>query len=155
MSKKDSFLMYKSFYGPIQMLATENKGLLLEAIFEYQISGKQIDMPADVLMAFQFFKNQFRIDDEKYEKVIENNRVNGYKGGRPKTEKSGRFNKKRSVIEKAKKGDNDNVNENDNDNVNDNDCKDTSSEQQVAAEPNGEEDLGIFRLTSQKSLKKI
>lgn len=79
---KDSFLLYKSFYGPVSGLSDKQLGRLFRAIFLYQIDGStQVD--ADIQMAFAFFKNQMDIDGGKYQKVIERNKRNGSKGGRP------------------------------------------------------------------------
>lgn len=63
---KECFLMYKSFYEPTKFLSLEHKGLLYTAIMEYQANGTIIDLPADVKMAFNFFLNQFRLDNDKY-----------------------------------------------------------------------------------------
>lgn len=64
---KKGFLIYKSLYEPIKSLTRNQKGELLEAIFEYQTNGIIIkDISPIVNMAFMFFKNQFDIDSEKY-----------------------------------------------------------------------------------------
>lgn len=79
---RDSFLLYKSFYAPISGLSDKQMGRLFRAIFLYQIDGStQVD--ADIQMAFSFFKNQMDIDGGKYQKVVERNKRNGSKGGRP------------------------------------------------------------------------
>lgn len=84
---KDSFLLYKSFYGPVSGLSDKQLGRLFRAIFLYQIDGStQVD--ADIHMAFAFFKNQMDIDGGRYQKVIERNKRNGSKGGRPSKEES-------------------------------------------------------------------
>lgn len=83
---KEGFILYKSFYEPIKHLSNEKKGILFSAIFEYQISGEEIVLPCELKMAFEFFKNQFRLDYQKYEKRVERNKENGKKGGRPKSE---------------------------------------------------------------------
>lgn len=113
---KESFLIYKSFYEPIKFLDDEKLGKLFRAIFEYQINKIECqDM--EIRMAFEFFKNQFRLDDEKYQKIVERNKENGKKGGRPKQNEE---NPKNPVgLKKPKKADNDNDNEKDNDNDND------------------------------------
>jgi len=85
---------------------------------------------ADIQMAFAFFKNQMDIDKSRYQNVIERNKQNGAKGGRPTREENpkekihknpvGKNNPKNPVgFSKPKKPVNDN--DNDNDNVNDND----------------------------------
>lgn len=83
---KESFLIYKSLYGPLKTLSLEEKGLLFEAIFTYQIEGVVPDLPPVINMAFQFVKDQFDRDDNKYNKICEKNLRNGSKGGRPKVE---------------------------------------------------------------------
>ena len=39
-------------------------------------------------MAFEFFKNQFEIDELKYQGIVERNRNNGRKGGNDKNKQS-------------------------------------------------------------------
>jgi len=80
---KESFLIYKSLYGPLKTLSLEEKGLLFEAIFTYQIEGVVPDLPPVLNMAFQFVKDQFDRDDNKYNEKCERNHRNGSKGGRP------------------------------------------------------------------------
>lgn len=109
---KDSFIIYKSYYEPIKGLSDKQLGRLFRALFCYQIEGStQVD--ADIQMAFAFFKNQMDIDQSKYQKVVDRNKLNGSKGGRPtKGEKP----KNPVGLEKPKKPDNDNEYEYDNDN---------------------------------------
>ena len=80
---KESFLIYKSLYGPLKTLSLEEKGLLFEAIFTYQIEGVVPDLPPVINMAFQFVKDQFDRDDNKYNEKCDRNHRNGSKGGRP------------------------------------------------------------------------
>lgn len=109
---KESFLIYKSFYEPIKDLPNEMLGELFRAIYLYQIEGEEPLPTSIIFMPFQFFKNQFRLDGIKYEKVVNRNKSNGSNGGRPKTEK----NPKNPVgFEEPKKPDNDNEKDNDND----------------------------------------
>ena len=123
---KESFIIYKSFYEPLKMLTDEQLGRLFRAIFEYQINNKE-EVEDDIKMAFEFFKNQFRIDEKKYNVIVERNKRNGAKGGRPLKNKD--KNPKNPVgFQKSetnpknpmgpKKPDNENDNENENDNVN-------------------------------------
>ena len=63
---KKGFILYKSLYEPIKALDKEQKGELMEAIFEYQLTGEIIELNPIVNMAFMFFKNQFDIDNVKY-----------------------------------------------------------------------------------------
>ena len=80
---KESFVIYKGFYEPLKMLNDEQMGKLFRSIFEYQINGVECT-DIEISMAFQFFKNQFVLDDKKYQKRLEANRANGKRGGRPK-----------------------------------------------------------------------
>ena len=83
MTTKDGFILYKSFYPPIAHLSKEKKGDLLDALFRYQIEGfTEVEDP-DVKMAFAFFKNQFEIDQRKYDETCrKRSGANG--GGRPR-----------------------------------------------------------------------
>jgi hypothetical protein len=114
---KESFVLYKSFYEPIKGLSSEDKGNLLDAIFQYQIDGIEPLNTSSIYMAFLFFKNQFRLDNEKYLSVIERNKTNGIKGGRPPKVET-QINPNNPVgFQEPKKPDNDKDNDKDNDNV--------------------------------------
>ena len=118
---KESFLVYKSFYEPIKELSIEDKGLLFDAIFQYQINGQEPMNTSRIYMPFMFFKNQFRLDDIKYQKIIDRNKINGSKGGRPKNpvipkKPSGLIGIPKNPSKPKKP---DNVNDNDNVNVKD------------------------------------
>ena len=107
---KESFVIYKAFYEPISELSDEDLGQLFRYIFLYQINQIEPPNTSRVYMAFQFFKNQFRLDNKKYLVVVNRNKNNGLKGGRPKTQD----NPKNPVgYLKPKKADNDNDNDND------------------------------------------
>lgn len=70
---RESFLIYKSFYEPIKHLSDEDIGKLFRALFEYQINKTECT-DVSIKMAFDFFKNQFRLDDEKYNNKCQKNR---------------------------------------------------------------------------------
>jgi hypothetical protein len=61
---KESFLIYKSFYKPISKLSDKQLGRLFRAIFKYQL-GEIITVEEDIEIAFEFFKNQFEIDEKQ------------------------------------------------------------------------------------------
>ena len=111
--QRESFILYKSFYNPISQLTDEQLGRLFRSIYLWQING-EADPEPDIKVAFGFFINQFRIDNEKYSAKCEQYRENGRMGGRPK--KTNRLSENQSVSKKAKKADNDNENDNVNDN---------------------------------------
>jgi phage host-nuclease inhibitor protein Gam len=87
-NKRPSFILYKSFYEPIKFLKNDELGLLFRAIFDYQEGINVENLPPQVGMAFAFFKNQFDLDEQKYQVVLERNKSNGSKGGRPKKEET-------------------------------------------------------------------
>lgn len=76
--QKKSFLLYFDMYPSIRTLPTDQKGMLLEAIFEYaQAAAKQEGAPEEVLarcpdmsqecrMAFRFVAETIRRDTEKW-----------------------------------------------------------------------------------------
>lgn len=113
--QREGFIIYKSFYEPLKILSDEQLGKLFRAIFEYQINNVE-DVNPDIKMAFEFFKNQFRLDNDKYQKIIERNKINGSKGGRPKTQENqknpmGLKEPKKADKEKDKEKDKDNKKE--------------------------------------------
>ena len=121
---KESFLIYKSFYKPISKLSDKQLGRLFRAIFKYQL-GEIITVEEDIEIAFEFFKNQFEIDENKYHGIVERNRSNGSKGGAPKRAKNDnsddigttQINPNNPVgFSEPKKADNDNDNVSDNNN---------------------------------------
>lgn len=80
---KEGFVLYKGFWAPIEALDNDALGRLFRALYEYQLHGT-IETDPDIKMAFMFFLNQFKVDEKKYQKIVERNRGNGKKGGRPK-----------------------------------------------------------------------
>lgn len=96
---KDGFLLYKSFWEPISRLTDKQLGRLFRAIFLYQIDGST-HVDADIQMAFSFFKNQMDIDKGKYQKVVERNKRNGSKGGRPSNRENSGENPKPKITQK-------------------------------------------------------
>lgn len=121
---KEAFLIYTSFYRPISILSDKQLGRLFRAIFNYNLS-EAVDVEDDIRMAFEFFKNQFDIDERKYQTKVMKNTESGRKGGNPNFKKG----KSNPYYQKEITEDNlplseiteDNpINDNDNDNVNDN-----------------------------------
>jgi hypothetical protein len=84
--EKNSFVLYKSFYKPICELSDKQLGRLFRAIYCYQL-GEVFDVESDISMAFNFFRNQFELDEEKYRMKVERDIENGRKGGNPKFKK--------------------------------------------------------------------
>lgn len=81
---KKSFVLYLDQYAPIKNLSLAQKGCLLDSIFKYQ-TGEEVECIDEVVeMAFNFLKQTFERDKEKWEGKAKANRENGKKGGRPK-----------------------------------------------------------------------
>ena len=79
---RKSFIIYKNFYEPIKHLSDDDLGKLFRAIFQYQISNG-VEVEDDIKIPFEFFKNQFNLDNEKWLKRAQSSRENGSLGGRP------------------------------------------------------------------------
>ena len=148
---RESFILYTSFYEPIKTLSEKQLGKLFKAIFNYQIDcNTQVD--SDIQMAFAFIKNQFDIDERKYQEKIRKNAENGKRGGRPpkkdtqdekasgnlESEKSERF------LKKPKKADNDNVDED----VNEDEEISISNEIPCEGNPHAAEPIDYAKLVS-------
>jgi hypothetical protein len=85
MSKK-SFILHIDSLSILDKLNFEQKGILFDAIYKYNL-GINIELDFALDLVFTQFKNQFDRDLEKYESVVERNKNNGSKGGRPKKPK--------------------------------------------------------------------
>lgn len=83
---KDSFLIYTAFYKPISILSDKQLGRLFRVIFAYNL-GEAVSVEDDIRMAFEFFKNQFDIDESKYQAKIMKCAEGGRKGGNPNFKK--------------------------------------------------------------------
>jgi len=84
-----SFLLYKDFFNSIEHFSDEELGRLFRVLHEYQRSEnwtetEEQSIHPTVKVAFNFYRNQFILDDKKYEKRLIANRINALKGGRPK-----------------------------------------------------------------------
>lgn len=113
-SNSKSFILHKDSLFVLNEMTNEQAGKFIKAIFEYQISGKLPPLDFGLKMAISPFVNQFKRDQEKYQNIVERNKNNGSKGGRPKNQKkpTGLF----GNPEEPKKADNKNDSDNKNDN---------------------------------------
>jgi hypothetical protein len=129
--QKESFLIYKSAYPAIQELSITDKGLLLDAIFQYNLESIiPDDLPTNVKIIFLFMKSQFDRDNKKYEAICERNRLNIEKrwqdakntsGKSGNTENTKNTTGKSGILKNTKNTDTDTESENDSDSENDND----------------------------------
>ena len=85
MSDRKSFILHKDSLSVLDDLSDEQAGRLFKAIRAHQC-GIDIEIDAITKIALSPFKSQFDRDDEKYEKKVNANKINGMKGGRPKSE---------------------------------------------------------------------
>lgn len=74
--KKDSFILYNEYYEPIKMLSTTDKGLLLTALYEYQMTGNVIELPQMARVIFQFIKQRMDFNNQKYTERCQQNSEN-------------------------------------------------------------------------------
>ena len=82
MNRKNSFVLYNSFYEPIKGLTSEEKGKLLDAFFQYQINDKIPELSPAVKMAFGFIKPHFDRDLEKWENIKKKRSEAGKRGAK-------------------------------------------------------------------------
>ncbi len=115
---KDNFILYSEQEQLFNLLNDTQAGKLIKAIFEYEKNGTIPKLNPQTNMAFISIKTTLDRNKEKYEKVIERNKQNGKKGGRPKTQNNPEnpvgFLETQNNPEKPKKADNDNEHDNDN-----------------------------------------
>ena len=128
---KDSFILYTAQYEALKELAIEQKGQLLDCLFQYAITGT---MPATsseaVRVAMNFLRIQIDMDSTKYEKRCEKNKAIALERERKKKEAQENTNVNERVRKNTKVNKrtqtNTNVTDNENDNDNDNDNVETN-----------------------------
>lgn len=74
--KKDSFILYNEYYEMVKELPTDQKGLLLCAIFEYSTNGNEIELPAMARIIFKLIKKRMDYDRNKYAERCQHNSEN-------------------------------------------------------------------------------
>jgi hypothetical protein len=75
MSKK-SIILHLDSLEILKELNNEQKGILFEAIYQYNL-GNEIELDFAMKIAFLPFKNQFKRDTENYNKITESNSMAG------------------------------------------------------------------------------
>lgn len=122
MAEKKSFILYLDYKMHFDLLTNEQKGILINALFEFAENGEVQKFEDKVVeMAFSFISVQMKRDKEKYDEVCERRREAGKLGGRPKKpngldEKAKKPNGFLEKQTKAKKPDTDNDTDTDTDN---------------------------------------
>ena len=120
---RKSFILHTDSLNILDILTDEQAGKLFKAIKNYQNGVKQ-DLDFGINIAFMQFENQFKRDEEKYESVVERNKINGSKGGRPKNPTEPKETQNNPVglsglINNPKKADSDSDSKNDSDSESD------------------------------------
>lgn len=82
---KDGMIIYSSYLEKFKKLSNAQFGELLRYILQYQMDGEVPEIQdLAVSVSFDIMKADLDRNNEKYQKVVERNRENGKKGGRPK-----------------------------------------------------------------------
>lgn len=85
MSRK-SFVAYRDWQSIFEMLNDEELGRLTRVIFDY-VNGKEVEIDDRVLkIVFENIRLTIDRDTQKYNAIVQRNKENGKKGGRPKKE---------------------------------------------------------------------
>lgn len=103
---RDSFIFYRSFYEAISELPKENQADTYDAIMQYALNQKEIELTGISKAIFSLVKPQLDANYKKYEN-----------GKQKKSKKEAKVKQNESKVE-TNVNDNVNVNENDNDNDN-------------------------------------
>lgn len=86
---RNGFILYQSYKEYFEDLTGEEAKELLLAIFEYEKTRvKPTNLSTKVGCYFLVIKQQLDKNYEEYLKIVEKNRENGIKGGRPKTQRN-------------------------------------------------------------------
>tara|TARA_R110000803_G_C11909001_1_gene313004 strand:+ start:300 stop:971 length:672 start_codon:yes stop_codon:yes gene_type:complete len=113
---KDSFIVYRSFYLGLTALKDKDRLQLYDAIFEYGLNTREVDLKPLPKAMFYLIKPQLEANHRKF--------LNGVKGGRPVDPNSERQqNKNKEIITEAEPKHNQEITKaerNDNVNVNNN-----------------------------------
>ena len=118
---ENSFLLQKQWRKQLSFFTNEEKGILLDAIYDYHCDGKDFKSDNGMLnLMWTTMKQAFEYNTKAYNEMCERNRKNIEK----------RWNKNNTTVYGDKQpntkntyndNDNDNKNDNDNDNKKDND----------------------------------
>ena len=122
--ERKSFLLHFDSLEILDELTNEQCGLLFKACRDFNM-GVELSLDPVLSLVFFAFKKQFERDQVKYSNVVNRNKVNGSKGGRPKNPNNQSKPKKPSGLignpDKPKKADSVNGSGNDSDSGNEND----------------------------------
>lgn len=82
---KNSFILYIDYFEQISLLSDEQAGMLIKALYHFQVTGEAPEIPDGMVrMAFSFISTDMKRDSKKYEEICERKSEAGKKGGRPR-----------------------------------------------------------------------
>ena len=76
--------VFNSYREAMEPLSDAEKGRLFTAMLDYSITGEVPELKGNERFIFPMFKIHIDLEAEAYRKVVEKNRINGAKGGRPR-----------------------------------------------------------------------
>ena len=95
---KNSFLLYADIIDVVEKLPDDISGKLFKHILRY-VNGQNPECEELIVdLVFAPIKQALKRDLEKYNKIVERNRLNGLKGGRPKIELENHENQKTQSV---------------------------------------------------------
>ncbi|PZM87478.1 MAG: hypothetical protein DLD55_01245 [candidate division SR1 bacterium] len=100
---KPTFVLCKDWINYTNEMSNEDRGMLLNAIMQYQNGLDPGELPYAVKIVFAHIRNFFVEQEKKYEEIKEKRSESGKKGGRPTTEKAKKANAFSGKQTKAKK----------------------------------------------------
>lgn len=116
---KKKIIVYADWLDMFEAMTDDEAGRLIKHFFRYVNDKNPIAPDRVTELVFEPIKAVLKRNLKHWENRVEQNRNNGIKGGRPKTENNP--NKPNGFLDNRKKPDNDNDKDNDNVNVNDKD----------------------------------
>ena len=84
--ERNSFIFYKGWREATKDLPDDVRLEIYESIIEYATTGNLRGLKPMANIAFNFIKIDIDRDADKYMSIVERNKSNGSKGGRPKSE---------------------------------------------------------------------
>jgi len=117
-TQNKSFILHKDSLSILNKLSDEEAGKLFKAIYNFQT---QNILPTEKMIdcIFEPFLNQFKRDEEKYQNVVERNKINiAKRWNKPNTRNTTR---KTGIPKDTKNTDSDSKNDSDSDSKNDSD----------------------------------
>lgn len=83
---KNSFILYHSYRKHLSILTNEQKGVLLDAIFDYSENGTMPELEPILMMAFNFIQEDIDQNTKKWEETVEQRSEAGKKGAKARWE---------------------------------------------------------------------